>query len=128
MGSKKGIIAICLSVALVLCGLLGYSWQHRNATASAFAYSGYILTAEPGQQGKQVLFAADTIWREDLSDSVVFEDVQGSETRVGAESFAHYDNQSLSAMTRGVVVDLDDVHNAQVTNHYPVAPAVLLTS
>lgn len=124
MGNKKQLIAVALLAVLLGAGGITYSWRQERAHANTFAGGGYVHIADPETEEKKVAFQSGTAWRKGLNDTVSFEDVQGNQTAVSAESFAHYDDQSLSALTTGVVVDLNDVQTAQVTNHYAVSPQV----
>lgn len=126
MGSKKQIVVIVLLAALLGGGAVGYSWQRNQAGASTFSTAGYVHVADPEQEAKQVAFQGGTAWRRGLSDTVSFADTQGNQQKISTQSFVHYDDQALAALTQGVVVDLNDLDTAQMTNHYSVAPAVTM--
>lgn len=126
MGSKKQIVVIVLLAALLGGGAVGYSWQRNQAGASTFSTAGYVHVADPEQEAKQVAFQGGTAWRRGLSDTVSFADTQGNQQKISTQSFVHYDDRALAALTQGVVVDLNDLDTAQMTNHYSVAPAVTM--
>ena len=126
MGSKKQIIAVVLLAALLGGGAVGYSWQRNRAGASTFPAGGYVHIADPEQDAKQIAFQGGTAWRRGLADTVSFDDSQGNRQKISTQSFVHYDDRALAALSRGVVVDLNDLDTAQMTNHYALAPAVTM--
>ncbi len=124
MKTKSVIIIMALLAAALGSGVLAYSWSQEQSAVSTFRTSGYVLADEPQAESKQVLFQGGAAWRKNLDDKIAFEDVQGNQAEVRAESFAHYDDASLSAFSDGVVVDLNDVETAQLTNHYALSPQI----
>ncbi len=125
MGFKKLIALIVALGVLTAAGGIFYSWSRGNANATEFSGAGYVLSADPERADKQIYFAEGMAWKGGLSERVVFSDVQGNRTEVESTTFAHYDSGALSAFANGVVVDLDDIETAQVTNHYAVGANLL---
>ncbi|MDD6161037.1 MAG: collagen-like protein, partial [Oscillospiraceae bacterium] len=125
MGSKKQIIAVVLLVALLGLGGAGFSWQREEARANAFEGNGYIHISDMEKTEKRVMFRSGTTWKRSLSDTVTFENSQGEQQKVSVESFLHYDDGCLAAFTDGVVVDLNDLATAKVTNHYALSSSVV---
>ena len=124
MGGKKQIIAMALLVSLLGAGGIGYSWTQETAKANTFAGGGYVHISNPEQAEKKIAFQGGTAWHKGLNDTIAFEDTQGNQQKVSAESFAHYDDQSLSALTDGVVVDLNDLDTVSYT--HLTLPTILL--
>ena len=124
MGGKKSIIAMFLVVILAGGAGLGYSWHRESVNARTFSGSGYVLNPNTETETKRTLFGEGTVWKKGLSDTVVFDDVQGSRTEVDEKSFVHYDNNDLSALSDGVLVNLDDLDNGEITNHYALSSRV----
>lgn len=124
MGSKKQIIAIVLLSVLLGGGAVGYSWHMGQTRASTFPGAGYVHIADPEQEVKQLAFQGGAVWHRSLSDTVSFTDTQGVQQKISAMSFAHFDDRSLTALSRGVVVDLNDLDTARMTNYYALAPTV----
>lgn len=124
MGGKKSIIAMFLVVILAGGAGLGYSWHRESVNARTFSGSGYVLNPNTETETKRTLFGEGTVWKKGLSDTVVFDDVQGSRTEVDGKSFVHYDNNDLSALSDGVLVNLDDLDNGEITNHYALSSRV----
>ena len=125
--NKQILISGVLTLAAA-AGVLGYSWTQQRQSQTTFPESGYILTGDPEVENKQVMFSGGTAYRSGLDDTVSFDDIQGNKTEVSAKSFVHYDGSDLSALSDGVVVDLNDIGSARVTNHYAVSSRILFES
>lgn len=126
MKGKRLITIVVLLTLLVGGGTTAYFWSQNKAYANVFEGNGYVHIADPETEVKQVAFNEGTSWKNGLSNTVSFKDSQGTEQTVSADSFVHYDNDTLSAMSNGVLADLNDLDNAKVTNHYAIAPKVNL--
>ena len=127
MKGKRSVLIMLLVTVLVGGTVLGYSWRRENQNAQTFAGSGYVLLSDADSGEKQALFQSGTVWRSGLSDTVSFHDVQGNQVKVSGQSFAHYDNKDVAALSDGVVVDLSSVDNGQMTNHYAVSNKILFS-
>lgn len=128
MGGRRQLIIAALIVILGSGGLLGYSYMEQQANMNYFPESGYILTGDPEIEMKQLLFTGGTTWRNGLDETVAFDDLQGNKTEVSSKSFVHYESESLAALSDGVVVDLNDISSARMTNHYAVSSKIVFQS
>ena len=128
MGGRRQLILAALIVILGSGGLLGYSYMEQQANMNYFPESGYILTGDPEIEMKQLQFTGGTTWRNGLDETVAFDDLQGNKTEVSSKSFVHYESESLAALSDGVVIDLNDISSARMTNHYAVSSKIVFQS
>ena len=128
MHIKRSLVAALVLVFAAAAGSVAFSWQQAKAQQTAFDSPGYILTTDQGGEGKQILFAADTAWKRSLGKGVTFADVQGNRIQVNADSFVHYNESAMGALTNGVLVDVQDLDAAQLVNHYAVSPEISVVS
>ena len=125
MNGKKILVLLALLAVLVGGGMAAYFLVQSNQAAQTFPGDGYVLLSSENAERKQAMFSAGGTWRKSLSDTVVFQDVQGVTTKVSRDSFVHYNNRSMAALTDGVVVSLDNLGSAQMMNHYAVSNAIM---
>ena len=123
---SKALVVILIIVGLLAGGGgVAYSAMQAKASARTFSDGGYILTADADSPDKQLLFAGGTQWKNMPDERILFKDVQGERKEITNQSFVHYASSNLSALSDGVVVDLNDVSNARMTNHYAVSSRIL---
>lgn len=117
----KKLLVILSAFILILGGVaLGYAWRSNRVNAPGFTRGGYILQANPEVSEKQLIFSQGTKYHMGMEDTIVFEDIRGAKASVSEQSFIHYDDSSLQALKSGVVVDLNDLDNSGMTNHYSI--------
>ncbi len=127
MKNTKGLIVI---VGLVVA-LLGVSaWlgiSHTQKSRAVFEGSGYILEADSRANSEKILISqGDSYNRNELTKELTFEDAAGEKQIVSLDTFVHYDDGSVAAMSEGVVLDLEDV-SGNLVNHYPIKSGVKMT-
>ncbi|MFI3238511.1 MAG: hypothetical protein R3Y47_10880 [Lachnospiraceae bacterium] len=121
MKMNKLVISIVVTVMAIIGIVLGYSWQQSNQIKNVFAGSGFVLVDQTVSADKQILVDANSEWKTGLDDVLYIEDIVGNSIAVDAASFIHYDDSSLSSLSNGVVVDLNDIKTSQVTNYYSLS-------
>ncbi|MFR5600874.1 MAG: hypothetical protein ACLTKI_00255 [Lachnospiraceae bacterium] len=125
MSKYRKLIIISVISILAIITFVGMGIFMSTSSSKTLAGDGYILSGEA--ETDPYYFAAGTRIAGKYPDSMVFQDIEGETRRVGQESFVHYMDDSLSATTDGVLVNLDDV-NSGIVNHYGIRPQVVLTA
>lgn len=136
MLKNKGLILVFLTALIAVAVFTGVGISIAGRNSQAFAGDGYILSSEAsGNEGAngtdgesapgQLYFAAGTKYKNRYPESAVFKDIQGSRQTIAAQSFVHYADDSLSALTDGVVINIDDI-NTGIANHYGVKSGVVM--
>lgn len=124
---KKGIFAIALLVLLIAGGVLGFGYYSAQAARLVFHANGYFLVADnEGIEDKQIKFQEGARYKEVPEQKISFKDIQGHQTVVGADSFAHFENGGISAMSKGVVTKLEELSDAPVSNFYSIQPRAVM--
>ncbi|MCD8098866.1 MAG: hypothetical protein LUE31_12800 [Lachnospiraceae bacterium] len=129
---KHKSILIVLAVA-ILVGAVGIFTAVRIAAAnqSQFYSDGYVLQVDSSADGvevSQVQFLSGTSMTVKYPATVEFRDVQGTKTSVSEENFIFYSDGSISALTDGSVMDLDEAVSGVVDFYYLKAKMVLTNS
>ena len=129
--SKYGkLIAIGATTLLAAAGTLSAGIFMSSARESSMAADGYVLSSDwqstqSEKSGSEetapesYYFSGGTKVRGKFPNELVFHDVEGTKRSVGKESFLHYADGSASALSDGVLVNLDDI-NTGLVNHYGV--------
>ena len=136
MLKNKGLIVVFLTALIAVAAFTGVGISIAGRSSQAFAGDGYVLSSEAaGEEGNagddgetapgQLYFAAGTKYKNRYPESTVFKDIQGSRQTIASQSFLHYADDSLSALTDGVIVNMDDV-NTGIANHYGVKAGVVM--
>ncbi len=109
--------------ALSLLTLFGggaavYGTSQVKAAQQQFVYSGYLLDgSETKENGyAKYTFEAGTTYKTGYPDSVIFKDTAGVQVATNRNAFLHYADGSLSALTDGVIVDLNNMSNGMLNN------------
>lgn len=110
--SKSVITVIGLGLFALVCVIAGALILNRP-DITEFSTDGYILSAsaEEGAENvmvsEQIWFGQGSSWKEG-KEEVRFSDAQGDSVQVPTDSFIHYSDNSLSAVTDLSVMSLDD--------------------
>lgn len=124
---RNVLIAAISSLLLLGGGVAVYGTSQVHATEQQFVASGYILDgAEDRENGYAKLsFEAGTTYRTGYPDRVIFKDTAGIEVATDKTTFLHYSDGSLSALTDGVIVDLNNMSGGMLNNYRINAGTVL---
>ena len=135
---KRTIFSYIVPVAAV-AAFIGGGVGLAGRNTSSFNGDGYVLTAadESANGGvvetvgaaepTSVYFSAGTKYRVQYPSTAVFKDIEGSKQKINFDSFIHYGDDSISALTSGVLVNMDDLGTG-VVNHYGTDANVVLVS
>lgn len=128
---KKKIILIIIPV-LVMIGVTVYTGiQVASSTKKTFEKAGYILNAEKGSanttESKSVkyYFNENTEYKTKYDNTIEFKDSNGDKVKVDEASFVHYNDESVSLLKKGVILDLNEVSSA-VPKYYNLFEGTML--
>jgi len=116
------ILAACL---VVLIGLGVGSFYLFDDADAKFIKSGYVLNPL-SEASERYFFNKDTGYRKNLSSMVEFTDVDKKEVSILADSFLHYDDESLSFLKNGAILDLDSIDGEGAVKFYNITSASII--
>jgi len=116
------IIAACLLVLIGLGVLSFYLFDDAEAT---FVKSGYVLNPL-SEASEKYFFNKDTGYRKNLSSMVEFTDIDKNEVSILADSFLHYDDESMSFLKNGAILDLDSIDGEGAVKFYNITNASII--
>lgn len=126
---KSLIITVVLALGLMTGGIAG-GVSLSQSKSDTFAGDGYVLSVaetEGGLEAEPIYFTGGTRYQSSYPDNAVFKDVDGTKYEVGKDSFVMYTDGSVSSLTSGVVLNLDEV-NGGLVNHYALSPGTVMTA
>lgn len=111
---KKGItVILALTLALGL-GLGGLSIAKNAKNTKEFIADGFIL--DPSDEEyvttdteTQYFFAAGAKYKEKFGTKILFKDTTGQDDSIDTKHFIHYNDGSLGAFTKGVIMDVSEL-------------------
>ncbi len=116
------ILAACL---LVLIGLgVGAFFLFDDADAK-FIKSGYVLNPL-SEASEKYFFEKDTGYRQNLSSMVEFVDIDKKEVSILADSFLHYNDESMSFLKNGAILDLNSIDGNEAVKFYNISNASVI--
>ena len=121
MKKNKSILLVLLVGILVLAVGIFTAIRISSGNRTQFYSNGYLLSADSTDSGvevKQLQFTEGTAMKAKYPSSVEFRDIQGTTMTVPDETFVFYDGGSISALTDGSVMDLDEVSGGMVDFYY----------
>lgn len=121
------IVAVVIALLLAVTGLTAKTIMDANKQFSA---DGYVLVPSRDTEvttnvNQQYYFSAGTNYRKKYGKTIMFKDTSNQEVTMGTEEFVHYNDGSLGAFTKGVVMDLAEIGDNQVT-YYGVSDKTTL--
>ena len=110
-------MAVVFALLLAVTGLTTKTMLDANKQFSA---DGYVLVPSRDTEvttnvNEQYYFSAGTNYRKKYGHTIQFKDTSNKEVVMGTEEFVHYNDGSLGAFTKGVVMDLVEIGDNQVT-------------
>ncbi len=127
---KSLIVTTILSMA-ALAGAVTTGVVKNKSMTSSFEGDGYFVCVsetEEGLSAEPVYFSAGTKYKKTYPDETAFKDIRGNKYTVDQDSFVHYQDGSMSALTSGVVLNLDDVNGGLINTYSFDAGTVLASS
>lgn len=116
---SKALVVIILAVALAIGGLAYLSFDTISYAQSEFALNGYILSAineknDEDDVNTQYYFNAGEKFLSKQNDTISFKTVNGERVNVNKENFIHYNDASMSSMSKSVILDADSLYNDSI--------------
>lgn len=117
---KKSAVVIATIAILSLSAIFifaGFGIWHSKSQTPAFELGGYILQGD-AEEIKQLSFQSGENYTSTLSGAVRFEDTDGQEATVSKESFVHFDDNSVMALSDGILLDFSDLSENFINNYF----------
>ena len=117
---NKQLRIIMVVVFALLLAVTGLTTKTMLDTNKQFSADGYVLVPSRNTEvttnvNEQYYFSAGTKYRKKYGQKIEFKDTSKKEVSMGTEEFVHYNDGSLGAFTKGVVMDLVEIGDNQVT-------------
>lgn len=110
------ILASSLVVLILLTVGAFYLFDDKD---DVFVKSGYVLNPLSSTSEKY-FFGENTGYKENLSSMIEFVDVDEKTVSVLKDSFLHYDDESISFLKRGALLDLDTLKSNKAVSFYNI--------
>lgn len=128
---KKKIVFIVVSVLIMIGALVYTGITFYNASQKSFTKAGYILNVEK-QSGNtsdsksvKYYFNENTNYKNSFDDTIEFEDTNGDKVKVDTASFVHYNDESISLLKKGVILNLAEI-NSEIPKYYNLFEGTVL--
>ncbi|MFT4145817.1 MAG: hypothetical protein QM644_15300 [Mobilitalea sp.] len=117
----RGLL-LCFVISFVaIVGVIAYGVYRDSNNYEVFNNSGYILLSPDSTYSDdintQIYFEEGTKYKKVYPNKIVFEDQKKNKIVVDNNSFVHYNDGSISSLTQGVMMDLNNLNDA-ITNYY----------
>lgn len=126
MGKHKGLLISIAAVVLVGAVGIFLAQKFHAGQSESFTKSGYVIEANEQAESVRYAFSEGTSYREKYPNAFAFDDTTGAKVEIGKESFVHYDDDSVSALTDGVLMNLADLNHNGSINHYRIGANMLM--
>ena len=128
---KKKLIFIIFSVLLVMIAMVYMAIHINNSQQKAFSKAGYILNNETASSNKtdnktvKYYFNENESYKNSLDETIEFQDTNGNKVKVNESSFVHYNDESISLLKKGVILNLEEL-NSEVPKYYNLFEGTVL--
>ncbi len=135
---KKNKEVIGLIIGLILIGILiilgvGYIIYQvqQKKVAGTFKNNGYIIhsiasnTSYENKVVEKYYFKAGKSYQKKYPNAISFQDTTGEKIVTSRENFIHYSDESMGALTKGVILNLDELNNNPFIYYNTPVSAVL---
>ena len=117
MLKNRFVIIIGLSVITLVLLIIGAVTLYEDNSLS-FLNDGYILSTTASTDDRYY-FSANTKYKKNVDDNVVFSDRESNDVVVDPASFVHYADGSITFLKRGAIVNLNELNNP-IISYYNV--------
>ena len=119
MKNKQLRIIMVVVFALILA-VTGLTTKSMLDATKQFSQDGYVLVPSRDTEvttnvNEQYYFSAGTNYRKKYGQTIKFKDTSNNEVSMSTEEFVHYNDGSMGAFTKGVVMNLAEIGDNQVT-------------
>lgn len=122
--SGKFLFIMASSLSLLIVLAIG-AYYLFDETDSKFVKSGYILNPL-SEVSEKCFFNEDVGYHKNLSSMIEFKDVDNKKVSVLADSFLHYDDESLSFLKNGALLDLNSIDGTDAVKFYNITSASIV--
>ena len=112
IGGKSFWIIVVISIASLMLLTLGVIFLTKKSEKEFYS-SGYIINSTASKSDKYY-FDDNTVYKENVFNEYVFNDVDNKEVNTSKNNFIHYSDNSMSFMKNGVILDLDNLNTTLV--------------
>lgn len=116
MSKKFMILMLSVGLAAVL-GFGGFGIWHASKSTPRFDQNGYILQGEEDEV-KWHAFQSGEKYAATLAGTINFKSEDEGEVSVAQQSFAHFEDDSMMALSDGVLLDFNDLSENYINNYY----------
>jgi hypothetical protein len=122
----NGRFLIILDSSLIVLILLAVgAFYLFNDQDDTFVKSAYVLNPLSSTSEKYY-FEENVGYKENLSSMIEFEDKDKKTVSVLKDSFLHYNDESLSFLKRGAILDLDSVNGGAAVSFYNISDELVI--
>ena len=114
---NKFLFIILISVVTLGALILGAMTLYKKE-ATFFSSDGYIIEAKT-KTNKKYYFSANTEYKDNVENKIVFSDVDNNKVTVDPASFVHYSNGDITFLKKGALVNLTEL-NDNMINYYSI--------
>ncbi|MEG0683464.1 MAG: hypothetical protein RR428_00300 [Coprobacillus sp.] len=126
MKSKKGVLLVIVLVIISMIGVFFIAVSVNNSSLKTFEKGGYVIQADSQSQSTRYQFTQGTQYEEKYPNKYAFEDNAGEIAEIESSSFLHYEDGSISALSRGVLMNFKDLEKNGAINHYGLPIGMIL--
>ena len=116
MNKRLGLLIVALGIISGIA-FTGFSVWHSSRMTPVFDSAGYILCGD-ADEGKWLSFRSGAEYTSTLSGSILFSSPDIGRTTVSKESFAYFDDNSMMALSDGILLDFKDLSDNFINNYY----------
>lgn len=116
MNRKLGLLIVLLGIISGIT-FTGFGVWHSSRTTPVFDTSGYVLCGDE-DEGKWISFNSGAEYGSTLSGTINFSSTDNGKTFVPKESFVRFDDDSIMALSDGILLDFKDMSDNFINNYY----------
>ena len=116
MNKRLGFLIVALGIISGIT-FTGFSVWHSSRMTPVFDTAGYILCGD-ADEGKWLSFRSGAEYTSTLSGSILFSSPDTGRATVSKESFAYFDDNSMMALSDGILLDFKDLSDNFINNYY----------
>jgi len=115
---KNKFVLILLISGITLGVLIFGAFALYEKEELVFSSDGYIIEAT-NESNTKYYFSANTEYKKNVDDKIVFTDADNNKVAVEPASFVHYSNGDVTFLQKGALVNLGEL-NAAMINYYNI--------
>ena len=122
---NKFVFILIISVVTLGALVFGAITLYKD-DSSIFSSDGYIIEAT-SKANKKYYFSANTEYKKNVDERIVFSDVDDNKVSIDPASFVHYSNGDVTFLKKGALVNLDEI-NSSMINYYSITNKTFLSN